>query len=164
MVLVVGSVGRNIRRRTRLRRRRKGNQVCRVPEKLGGCLAHKESSKSPFLPTFLPSPRSACSSSWLLSKERRFVLRPVSSLFPHPFVSASFALTLFFTALQHANARTKRNCSRGPPFSLAFLPVSPSSLRLFGQIWFTNEIRSDIPIASCPPAPLSLFRRLVSLV
>lgn len=55
---------------------------------------------------------------WLRrSKERRFVLYPLSRLLLDPLAS-SFPLTLFFATFPHANARTKHNCSRGPPVSL----------------------------------------------
>lgn len=139
---------------------------CFPPSSPGSCLAHKESSKSLFLPIFLPLVL------LLRLPKSQPLFRP--SLFSRPslppilipFASQLLSSAPFSLLSPHANARTKRNCSRGsssphltrvlpdpllyPILPFPFPPWFPKPLRLFGQIWFTNEIRSDVPIASCP--------------
>jgi len=116
-----------------------------APRSPGSCLAHKESSESPFLPDLfaivLQLLRLVEASSVSLSLR----LPPPSSCRGVP---SSLPSAPFLAALPHANARTKRNCSRGPSGPLARVPPgpprvpvlgSPSSsfiwpVRLFGQI------------------------------
>lgn len=135
----VSAMGRHVKEQRAVLRSRPGSP--------GSCLAHKESSKSPFLPAFLPLSSCSCTSS------RPSLFRPSFRILPSRSSSrvSSSVERPFLAALSHANARTKRNCSRGPsgpqpaclpvPFIfLLFLLLSASSF-----IW-PNLIHQRDPI------------------
>lgn len=144
-------------------RKRDGATQCRFLRLAlapGSCLAHKESSKSPFLPTFLPLSSCSCFSSRNLFPSVPLLPRLSSLNGPSSLPSAPF-----LAALPHANARTKRNCSRGssgpPPARVPPGPLDPH-LRLFGLFVylakFDSPTRSDLTSRSLlVPLPLHPF-------
>lgn len=145
---------------------------CFPPSSPGSCLAHKESSKSPFLPIFLPLVLS------LPLPKSQPLFRP--SLFSRPSFSSSFSSLLasqllssvpFSLLSPHANARTKRNCSRGPssPHLTRVLldpllyPVLPSLSRLSSPNLFVYLAKFDSPTRSDLTFRSLLVPRLSSL-
>lgn len=81
----VSTIGRHVKEQRAVLRSRPGSP--------GSCLAHKESSKSPFLPAFLPLSSCSCTSS-----------RPSSlpSLFPRPSLSPSPSYLFSRTSLSRS--------------------------------------------------------------
>lgn len=126
---------------------------CFPPSSPGSCLAHKESSKSPFLPTFLPLVLLL-----LLPKSQPPLFRPsfrVLLSHPHPFLHPNFSRAPLSRCsprmLMHTRSAT---VLAGPPVLIRVLPdpllypVLPSLSRLSSPSLFVYLAKFDSPTRS----------------